>query len=90
MAAGKLKAHTKLVWDGVRFLFQSVRLALVSSKTYENLCVLLGFLNRFLSMRSLPALPPDENSAIKMICGEDEIRKYGEDLLWDHFRGVPL
>ena len=41
------KAHTKLVRDGVRFLFQSVRFALVSSKTYHNLCVLVGFLNIF-------------------------------------------
>ena len=89
-AQEKCKAHTKQIRDGVRFLIQSVRFALVLSKTYDNLCVLVGFLNRFLSMTSLPALPPDENSAINIICGEDEIRKAGEDLQWDHFGGVPL
>lgn len=69
--------------------FGNVWMAMYSSKTYSDLCKMIGFLDRFFSMEAFKALPESHKSDSETVVRDVDLFQEGETIIWMHLGGVP-
>lgn len=69
--------------------FRNLRMALISAKTYEELCLVVGFMDRLLSIPRFRAIPGTRKSETEDVGDTVTLFHEGEGLLWQHLGGVP-
>lgn len=61
----------------------------MSARNFEELCLLIGFLDRFISMPRIGVIGPDQNSASKLVVDTINLLAEGENPISQHLGGVP-
>ena len=92
-----MSKHAKEAFKKVHFstqrdmmmLFRNIRMAIIASKRYFDLCQLNGFLDMFASMSELCAPLTNSTGVVKEQAGSQALLKRGERLIWKHIGGVP-
>lgn len=82
------KRDTSLQKD-MMLLFRNLRMAIVSSKRYEDLCIVVWFLNRICSLLKYRVISPNCPSILIQVAAATDLLTEGEELIWRHLGGVP-
>ena len=74
--------------EAVNF-FRCMRSFLMCATSYRQLCELVGFLDSFLSMNTIPCRLPNECSKTLVLKSEEEVFRSAEAILWKDFGNAP-